>query len=152
MSNTLDIYKAYYDASWANPPSSVTEASEIYLSDDFQSLDKDGNVEMDRKTYIGSSQPLFAAFEDLKFVLNDIREEGDSVIVSGHFQGTHSGDLDLSMMGMGVIPASGKMIVWPESTNKFKVEGDKIVSIQAVGDAAGIASFLETLGVKLPTA
>jgi len=79
-----------------------------YLSDDFQSLDKDGNVVENKEAQVGLTQLLVAAFEDFKSVYSDVREEGDSVIVSYHFEGMHTGDLDLSAMGLGIIPASGK--------------------------------------------
>ncbi len=129
MTSKVDVYKKYYEAAWADPPASIVEAGETYLSDDFKNFDKDGNVIGDKAAYIGMTNLLAAAFKDFKAVYSDIREEGDSVIVSSHFEGTHTGDLDLSAMGMGVVPASGKKIVWPESRLKFKIEGDKIVSI-----------------------
>jgi predicted ester cyclase len=150
--SSKDIYNAYYEASYANPPSSNVEAIVTYFSDDFQSLDKDGNVVMTKEVYTGMVQLLFAAFKDFKYVRSDLREEGDSVIVSGHFEGTHTGDFDLSAMGMGVIPASGKKIIWPEASNEFKIDGDKIVSIKPVGDSGGMEAFLAALGVKAPAA
>jgi hypothetical protein len=55
-------------------------------------------------------------------------------------------------MGLGVIPASGKKIVWPEDTTAFEIQGDKIVSNRPYGDSAGIESFLAALGVKPPSA
>jgi predicted ester cyclase len=152
MSSKIDLYKKYYEASWSNPPSSISEANMTYLSDDFKNFDKDGNVTMNKQAYIGMGQLLAAAFEDFKVVYNDIREEGDSVIVSFHFEGTHTGDLDLSAMGMGVIPASGKKIVWPEDTIAIEIQGDKIVSIKPYGDSRGIENFLAPLGVELPSA
>jgi hypothetical protein len=87
-----------------------------------------------------------------KAVYSDLREEGDSVIVSYHFEGTHTGDFDLSAIGLGVIPASGKKIIWPEASSYFKIEGDKIVSIKPYGDSGGMESFLAPLGVTLPSA
>jgi hypothetical protein len=53
-------------------------------------------------------QLLAASFEDFKWVLRDLREADDGVLMSGHFEGMHTGDLDLSAMGAGVITASGK--------------------------------------------
>jgi hypothetical protein len=127
------------------------EANMTYLSDDFQNLDQDGNVIMDKEAYIGMTQLLSAALKDFKAVYSDVREEGESVIVSYHFEGTHTSDLDLSAMGMGVVPASGKKIVWPEASSEFKIEGDKIVSIKPYGDSGGMESFLAPLGVTLPS-
>lgn len=152
MSSKLDLYKKYYEASWSNPPSSIYEASMTYLSDDFKNFDKDGNVVADKQAQIGMNQLLSAAFEDFKSVYSNIREEGDSVIVSFHFEGTHTGDLDLSAMGMGVVPASGKKIVWPEDTVAIEIQGDKIVSFKPYGDSRGIEEFLAPFGVKLPSA
>jgi predicted ester cyclase len=151
MASKVDVYKAYVEASWANPPSSIAEASMTYLSDDFKNFDKDGNVIMDRAAYTGMGQLLGSAFTDFKAVYSDVREEGDSVIATYHFEGTHTGDLDLSAMGLGIIPASGKKIVWPDDTAAFKIRGDKIASIKPYGDSAGIEAFLAPLGVKLPS-
>jgi hypothetical protein len=152
MSSNLDFFKAFEEAVWSDPPSSVLETNMTYLSDDFQSLDTDGNVVMDKQGYIGMTQLLMTAFKEFKAVYSDIREESDGVLVSYHFEGTHTGDLDLSAMGVGVIPASGKKIVWPEARSKFKIEGDKIVSIKPYGDSGGMEDFLAVLGVKAPSA
>lgn len=152
MGNKLDIYNSYYEAAWANPPSSLTEAGSTYFSNGFQSLDRDGNVQMDKEAYLGMTQMTFASFADFKAVLHDVREEGDAVILRSHFEGTHTGDLDLSAMGLGVIKASGNRIVWPEAKTKWTFEGDKITSIQAMDDAGGLGAFLAPLGVKMPSA
>lgn len=151
MGSKADVWKAYHEASWADPPTSIIEANMTYLSEDFQSLDKDGNIVANKEAQLGLVQLLINAFKDFKSVVHDIREEGDSVIVSFHFEGTHTGDLDLSAMGMGVVPASGKYIVWPDATTEFKIEGDKIASSRPYGDSGGIEAFFEPLGVKLPS-
>ena len=152
MSSKTDVLRAYYDMAWTNPPSSVMEAAETYISDDFQSLDKDGNVVMNKEAFLGMSQLLIVAFKDFKAVYSNVREEGGSVISKFHFEGTHTGDLDMSAMGMGVIPASGKKIVWPVASSEFKVDGDKIVSIKPYGDSGGMEAFFTVLGVKAPSA
>jgi len=151
MTSKVDLYKEYFNAVWANPPSSIVEASKTYLSEDFQSLGKEGNVEQNREAYIGVSQLMATAFTDFKFVYSDIHEEDDGVIVIGQFEGVHTGDLDLSALGLGVIAASGKKFVAP-SGNKFKTEGDKIVSRQDYGDYGGSAAFLAALGLTEPSA
>jgi len=150
MTGKLDFYKAYYKASWANPPASVLAANQEYLADDFHTYDNAGNVEMDKQAYIGMTQLLLSGFKDFKAVYSDIHEEGDSIIVTYHFEGIHTGDLDLSAMGLGIIPPSGKKIVWPANTAAFGIEDNKIVSIRSIGNSGGVASFLEPLGIKMP--
>jgi len=99
---------------------------------------------MNKEAFIGMGLLIAAAFKDIKGVYSDLREEGDGVIMNFHFEGTHTGDLDLSAMGLGVIPASGKMIVWPEVSAKYMVEGDKIIANQDI--TAGTEWFLAPLG------
>jgi hypothetical protein len=152
MGSMMDVFNAYRDETWTNPPLSNMEAAEKYLSDGFQILDQDGSVQMERAAYIGMSQMLFAAFKDFSVVYGEVREEGDSLIVTSHFEGTHTSDLDLSAMGMGVIPASGKKIVWPEASTKWTTEGDQVASIQANDANGGIGPFMAALGVKMPSA
>jgi hypothetical protein len=81
MGKNLDTYNAFYEASWANPPASVFEANEKYLSGDFQTLDMEGNVQMNREAYLGLSSLLYASFPDFKSVIHDTQEDGDNVIV-----------------------------------------------------------------------
>jgi hypothetical protein len=152
VSSKADVWKAYYKESWTNPPSSVIEATMKYYSDEFQGFDKDGNVVMSKDAQVGMAQLIMPAFKDFRGYYSDIREEGDSVFVTYHFEGTHTGDLDLSAMGLGVIPASGKKIIWPEGTTEFKIKDGKFVSSKPYGDSGGTEAFLEPLGVKLPTA
>jgi predicted ester cyclase len=152
MSSKLNLVRTWIDAAWANPPSSVIEANQAYLSDDFQSLDKDGSVVMNKEAYLGMAHLLLSAFTGMKWVNSGLRQEGDSVIMTGHFEGKHTGDVDLSALGVGVVPASGKMIVWPEASVEYKVEGDKIMSEKAYGGASGLAEMLAPFGVKLPSA
>ncbi len=113
MSGNVDYLRAYFNKVWASgsTPEAAMGWARTHLSDDFQFLDKDGNVTMDRAGYIGFGHLLFASFNDMKLLYSDLREEGEDVRISGHWEGTFTGDLDLSAMGMGVIPASGKKIV-----------------------------------------
>jgi len=150
MTSKSDVVRAYFDSAWTNPPSSVIQAAEKYMSDDFQSLDKDGNLTMNKEMFMGMTRLLLAAFKDFKSQYSHLHEEDDGVVVHYHFEGTQTGDFDLSAMGLGVIPASGKRIVWPEATSKWKVEGGQIVSELAI--SGGMEWFLSPLGVELPSA
>jgi predicted ester cyclase len=138
MTSKLDIIKAWTDTN-------SIEASATYMADNFQSVDNDGNVLMDKAAYIGMGTMLYASFEGFRFVRTDLREESDSVIMTGHFEGTHVADLDLSAMDVGVFPASGKKIVWPEASVKFTLADDKIVREEPYGESGGMEAFLAPL-------
>ncbi len=105
---------------------------------------------MDKEGYIGMSHMLHGSLPDFKFVRTGLREEGDHVIMTGHFEGTFENDLDMSAMGVGVIPASGKKIVWSEVNVTVMVEGDKIAGEKPYGEGGGLAAFLGPLGVEAP--
>ena len=151
MGSKSELVMKYHELVYSNPPASAMEANETYLSDDFKVLDNDGNVVADKRAYAGMNQIIFGAFKDYKAVYSELREEAGGVILGYHFEGTFTGDLDLSAMGLGVIPASGKKIIWPEASSVFMVESDKIVGVKPYGESRGMEDFFEPLGVKLPT-
>ncbi len=64
MTSKLDVVKA-----WNAVPSGDIEASAAYLSDDFQNVDKDGNVVMNKEGVIGMGHMLHASLPDFEFGL-----------------------------------------------------------------------------------
>jgi hypothetical protein len=153
MSKNLDYLKAYFDKVQADglDPEYSSKWTETHFSDDFQLLDENGKPTMDKATYLGFSRTLLSSFKDMKFVVDDISENSEGVKVTNHWEGTFSGDLDLSAMGMGVIHANGKKIVWPESTGIWKVDGELVKSIQNTAGGS-VAEFFAPLGVQIPSA
>ncbi len=147
MTSKLDVVNA-----WQAVPVSDNEARMAYIAEDFQSLNRDGTVLMDKAAWAGMGDMLLASFEGYDYKVSEVREEGDAVIMTGHFEGTHTADLDLSALGAGVIPASGKKIVWPEWSNKVTVAGDQIARMEPYGEGGGIEAFLAALGVTPPSA
>lgn len=135
----VDVIRKWHEESWANSRSSNVEAAVKYFSGDYQGLDKDGNVISDKSGSIEITKRSMNAFDDFNRVVLDIVEDNDSVILTFHFEGTHSGDLDLTAMGLDLIPASGKSVVTPESQSRFMVEGDRIVA------SLPISGWLESL-------
>lgn len=140
MTSKLDLVRA-----WTDLPMSELDASADYISDDFQWVDEDGKVLMNKEAWVGMGHMLAAAFTDYQYMRTDIHEEGNSVIMTGHFKGRHTGDLDLSAMGMGVIPASGKQIVWPEEITRITIEGDKIAKLEPHGESGGMEAFFAAI-------
>jgi predicted ester cyclase len=140
MTSNLDVVKA-----WTSVPHGNIEEANAYISDDFQNVDTDGNVLMDKEAFIGMGHMLRSSLPDFEFVRTNLREEGDFVIMTGHFKGTFINDLDLSALGAGVIPASGKKLVWSEVSAKVTVEGGKIVREEPYGEGGGMEAFLAPL-------
>ena len=146
MTSKTDVVKV-----WLAEPVSDEKARMAYIAEDFQNVDRDGNVVMDKAAWVGMSRLMLTSFEGYDYKASEVREEGDAVIMTGRFEGTHTADLDLSAMGVGVIPASGKRIVWPAWSTKVTVEGDKITRMEPYGEGGGMEAFLAALDVTPPS-
>jgi hypothetical protein len=120
----------------------------FYLSDDFQWSDELDNPAMDKASFLAMAQPLQSALPDLSLVIEDIREDGDDVLVTSHYAGTFTNDLDLSSVGMGVISATGKAIVLPSQRDRVSFDADKLSEVHNLetGPDAGMAGFIKALG------
>jgi predicted ester cyclase len=141
--NKIELVKTAYDL---NNPEQYS-----YYADDFLYTDAQGGPPQDRDTWLSMGKLMRSAFPDLSLVIDDIREEGDDVVVTGHFAGTFTNDFDVSPLGMGVVPATGKAYDFPPATNRVSFDGDKIAKMYGLdaGPDAGIAGFAKTLGVSL---
>jgi hypothetical protein len=120
-----------------------------YLSDDFQWTDELGSPPVERGSWVAAFQPFGSSMSDLSLVIDDIREEGDTITVTSHVSGTFVNDLDLSAMGLGVIPATGESFVSPVQRDRVSFDGDKISEIHNMetGPDAGMGGLLKVLGV-----
>jgi len=101
--------------------------------------------------WIAMSASLKAAFPDLNYQFK-IEGVNDNVVnISAQLKGTHKGNLDLSTMGMGVIPATNKSFAATREHGKITVQGDKVKALaNEPTDGAGLMAILGQLGVKLP--
>lgn len=123
------------------------EEQKKYLSDDFQGTDEVGSPPMDLNMWFGMGELMKAAMPDAGFTIEEIREDGDDVLVTGYFTGTFENDFDLTAMNMGVIPATGKSIIFPSSTSRVSFNGDKISRNHdlSTGPNAGLPGFFAAL-------
>ena len=139
--NKVDIVREAFNLD--NP-----ELRASHLADDFQATDSLGGLPNSKEVWLGMGQMLRASFPDMEYVITHIHEEGDGVHVAGHFAGTFTSDLDMSPMGMGVISATGKKVMWPDSTRQVSFDGDKISRLHSpdTGPDAGVGGFLKALG------
>lgn len=149
MKSKMEVAKAWAAAIAPGNDTYLDDLANL-LPDDFQNLDQDGNVALTRDGFLNLGRMMRAAFTDHGFVVTELYEEGDHVIIRGHNEGVHTADLDLSAMGIGILPASGKKIVWPEASAKLTIAGDKVKKLEPYAGAAGLKAFLSALGVELP--
>lgn len=140
--NKIEIVKKAF--SYDTPP----EMQREYLSDDFQFVDSVGGPPIDKEAWFAMGELMQASIPDIDFTFDEIHQEGEDVIASGHFSGTFKNDLDLSAMGMGVIRATSKAINFPGGTNRVSFSGDKISKSHNLdtGPNAGTAGLLAALG------
>jgi predicted ester cyclase len=120
-------------------------------SEDFQRTDVLGNPPMDWASWQAMNGLMRSAFPDLGLVIEDIREEGDDVVVTTRFTGTFINDLDLSFMGMGIVPATGKAVNFPTGTDRISFDNGKIQKLHGLdtGPDSGFVGFFKALGMEM---
>jgi hypothetical protein len=126
------------------------DSAASYMSEDFQFS---GPVPepVDKKQWLALMKVLNTAFPDMNYNTRILGVEGNVVRVTNQLTGTHTNDLDLSAMGLGVIPATGKSISNPEERGETTVKDNKVTSvhINAV-EGGGLMGILKQLGVAPP--
>lgn len=124
-----------------------TEVKYGYFTDDFQWSDSVGSPPMNKEAFLGMADLMKASFPDVGFNIEEIRQEGEEVILVSHFTGTFENDFDLSAINMGIIPATGKTVKFPSASDRVSFDGDKVSKIQNLdtGPNSGMAGFLAVL-------
>jgi predicted ester cyclase len=89
----------------------------------------------------GMGHAFKAAFPDSRMAVDQMVESGDEIVVLGHFQGTHTGDLQGAG---GTIPASGNRLNL-RYVDYFKVDGGRIVDQQTIFDQMELLGQLGAL-------
>jgi len=101
--------------------------------------------------WLGVSKSLKAAFPDLDYQFKIESVNGNVVNITAQLKGTHKGNLDLTAMGMGVIPPTNKSFAATQEHGKVTVQGDKIKSLaNEPTEGAGLMAILGQLGIKVP--
>lgn len=126
------------------------DTAKSMLSDDFQFS---GPVPepMNGQQWMGIASIMKAAFPDINYNLNVLGAKGNKVRISTQLTGTHTGDFDLSMMGMGVIPATGKAFSNATEEGELTVIEGKLTSWNSPPtEGAGLPAMLAQIGVAPP--
>ena len=80
-----------------------------YLSSDFQ-LSGPVPEPIGAREWLGLHHALNQGMPDFSFNLKEVRADGNRVYTTVQISGTQTNDLDLSAMGMGIIPATGAAV------------------------------------------
>jgi predicted ester cyclase len=101
--------------------------------------------------WMGIVMGMRAAFPDLNYNIKISGVDGDKVMTTTQLTGTHTSDWDLSAMGMGLIPATGKSFSNPTEEGVMTIENGKITSyfINAK-EGSGVPGILKKIGVEMP--
>ena len=122
-----------------------------HLTDDFQFS---GSVPepIDAEDWLGMNMKLKRAFPNLEYHFRvESVQSGGIVHVSSELKGTHKGDLDLTSMNMGVIPATHKSFAAGREHGKLTLQGEKVSAwVVEPNKSAGMPMILNVLGVKVP--
>jgi len=95
---------------------------------------------------------LKKAFPNLEyhFRVKGVQTDG-SVKISFELKGAHKGDLDLTSMDMGTIPATGKSFAAGREYGELIFRGNKVAAwVMEPNKNAGLPMILNLLGVKVP--
>jgi hypothetical protein len=105
---------------------------------------------LDAEAWFGIAQLMAEAFPDLNYHFRVTDEHGDHLHVATQLTGTHTGDFDLSPMGMGVIPATGKSFSLPGEVGSVALDGGRVAVIEMeIPDGGGLMGILHQIGVDL---
>ena len=145
--NTQTIAQAFADAFNSGDLEKVAD----YLAEDFQ-FSGPTPQPLGAAEWLGMTRALQAAFPDIQYNLRILSVEGDKVVTTTQVSGTHTGELDLTPMGLGVIPATGKSFSNPEERGEAVIEGGKIKAIRVeAAEGSGLEGILRQIGVQPPS-
>lgn len=119
------------------------------LTDDFQ-ISGPFPVPMGKDQWLGIQVAMKQAFPDWRFNLTNIEDHGDSATIYYYITGTHVGALDLTPMGLGVIPATSKPVKLPPEHADMRIVGGKVAAMEVHGaEGGGLPGLLKQIGVEM---
>jgi ketosteroid isomerase-like protein len=105
---------------------------------------------LDAEGWFGIGRLMAEAFPDLDYGFKITGEDGDRVHTVSALSGTHTQDFDLTVMGMGVIPATGKSFQNPPEEGSAFVQGGRVQAVEInPTPGSGLGGILTQIGVDL---
>lgn len=122
---------------------------EILTASDFQIKADEGPTPTDRDPYLTAVDAVIESMPDWRVEVDEVDHREDVVRTRIHVTGTQSQALDLTKLGGGWLPATGRSVDIEEEA-VFRVE-DGRVQAESVLDPAtpGVFGILERLGADL---
>jgi predicted ester cyclase len=144
--NAEEITRAIYAALESGDMDTVGS----HLSDDFL-ISGPAPEPMGFEQWSGMQKLMLAAFPDWSFNLSHVQVTGSVVHTTHQITGTHTADLDLSSLGLPVVPATGEAFKLPVEHADFTFKGSKVVRLHVdVPADGGVPAMLQQLGVEMP--
>ena len=148
----MDDLKAIAKALMYAIQTSDYETAKSYLAPDFKFS---GSVPKPLKAdaWVMMNMNLKKAFPNLEYHFRvESIQTGGIVKISSELKGTHKGNLDLTSIKLGVIPATYKSFAAGREHGKLIIDAGKVTAwIVEPNKATGILVILNQLGVKLVT-
>ncbi len=105
---------------------------------------------INKEGYVHMMKMMLAAFPDFSNNLKIVGEKAGIVHGSLELCGTHTNELDLSIMGMPKIPATDKSFKLGQDTFRAKISDGKISNIDiTLAEGGGFPGIFAQLGIDL---
>jgi predicted ester cyclase len=103
-----------------------------------------------RVEYIDLMRAVLKAFPDWKFNATNFKQVRDHVTCNTHITGTHTGVLELPMLGISD-QLTNKRFTAPEELLTVTVENNKITRVESENvPGGGLLGILSQIGVQIP--
>ena len=145
-SSPIDIVKVFY----STYSLMGADKADRYLSPDFQ-LSGFANQPMGKEAWLGFLRALKVAMPDFKIRLADARVAEDGIHITETGSGTHKGEMDLSLVGLPSLPASGLRVDFLASDWILRVVDNLIVSAELVSPPSletGLPGLVRALSAR----
>lgn len=148
MGANINVVHSYYQAI---DQGDLKKAGQ-FLADDFQRFGFT-HEPMDKQETLDVVRRLQEAMPNYSHVLSSLQEQGRKVTLTVQTAGRHTRPLDLTRLGMGiaegVVPGSGRMIIFEPANLEYTVINGKITAEHDVTVAKhfnGVPGFLQAIG------
>jgi hypothetical protein len=109
---------------------------------------------LDESEFLVMQSKLLAAMPDFSYNTSELQEEEQGMVKALlQITGTQSNDLDLSLLGIRPIQATGLAVTLPQTPVTYQMKEGKIASMKWEQFAGGgMSGLLQQIGAELPLA